>query len=207
MVTKSKDYYKILGVPRSTSDEDIKKAYRKLAMQYHPDRNPGKEEWANEKFKEINEAYAVLGNQEKRSQYDRFGTVGDVGDIFGNRATQSTFEDVMHDYNGAGLGYDFLDGDPLRIRDISLVSVNAQTGERSALQPVVNPNRGLSSQIWYVVYFDYLLKVPERTPDERILLELTLSDGGAGSSGVVTLRKLWTYNEVGQDGTDRLLEE
>ena len=110
MVTKSKDYYKILGVPRSTSDEDIKKAYRKLAMQYHPDRNPGKEEWANEKFKEINEAYAVLGNQEKRSQYDRFGTVGDVGDIFGNRATQSTFEDVMHDYNGAGLGYDFLDG-------------------------------------------------------------------------------------------------
>jgi len=110
MTIKSKDYYKVLGVSRTASDDDIKKAYRKLAMQYHPDRNPGKEDWANEKFKEINEAYAVLGNQEKRSQYDRFGTAGNIGDIFGNRATQSGFEDVMHDFGGAGLGYDFLDG-------------------------------------------------------------------------------------------------
>jgi curved DNA-binding protein len=110
MVTKSKDYYKVLGVPRTATDDDIKKAYRKLAMQYHPDRNSGKEEWANEKFKAINEAYAVLGNQDKRSQYDRFGTVGDVSDIFSNRATQSTFEDLMHDFGGAGLGFDFLDG-------------------------------------------------------------------------------------------------
>lgn len=110
MVTKSKDYYKVLGVPRSASEDDIKKAYRKLAMQYHPDRNPGKEEWANEKFKAINEAYGVLGNPEKRSQFDRFGTVGDVGDIFSNRSTQTTFEDVMHDFGGAGLGFDFLDG-------------------------------------------------------------------------------------------------
>jgi len=122
MAIKSKDYYKVLGVSRTDSDDDIKKAYRKLAMQYFPDRNPGKEDkkkkkfkeikedWANEKFKEINEAYAVLGNQEKRSQYDRFGTAGNIGDIFGNRATQSGFEDVMHDFGGAGLGYDFLDG-------------------------------------------------------------------------------------------------
>jgi DnaJ-class molecular chaperone len=110
MTTKAKDYYKILGVPRNASEQDIKKAYRKLAMQYHPDRNPGKEEWANEKFKEINEAYGVLGDPEKKSQYDRFGTVGDIGDIFRSRSTQSTFEDVMRDFGGAGLGYDFLDG-------------------------------------------------------------------------------------------------
>ena len=110
MATKSKDYYKILGVPKNAGDDDIKKAYRKLAMQYHPDRNAGKEEWANEKFKEINEAYAVLGNPEKRGQYDRFGTVGDIGDIFGNRATQTTFEDLMGDFGGAGLRLDFLDG-------------------------------------------------------------------------------------------------
>ena len=76
MTTKAKDYYKILGVARDASEQDIKKAYRKLAMQYHPDRNPGKEEWANEKFKEINEAYGVLGDPEKKSQYDRFGTMG-----------------------------------------------------------------------------------------------------------------------------------
>jgi DnaJ-class molecular chaperone len=110
MTTKAKDYYKILGVSRNASEQDIKKAYRKLAMQYHPDRNPGKEEWANEKFKEINEAYGVLGDPEKRGQYDRFGTVGDIGDIFRSRNTQSTFEDVMRDFGGAGLGFDFLDG-------------------------------------------------------------------------------------------------
>jgi len=62
----AKDYYRILGVPGNASDGEIKKAYRKLAMQYHPDRNPGKEEWANEKFKEINEAYGVLGDPQKR---------------------------------------------------------------------------------------------------------------------------------------------
>ena len=67
----NKDYYKILGVPQTASDDDIKKAYRKLAMQYHPDKNPGKEKWANEKFKEINEAYGVLGNVDKRQYRPR----------------------------------------------------------------------------------------------------------------------------------------
>jgi curved DNA-binding protein len=113
----AKDYYKILGVPKSASEDDIKKAYRKLAMQFHPDKNPGKEAWANEKFKEINEAYGVLGNQEKRQQYDRFGTVGNVGDIFGNAGTRTTFEDLMREFGQSGLGYDFLEnifGDALR---------------------------------------------------------------------------------------------
>jgi|YelNatPaOPRAMG01_1025707.scaffolds.fasta_scaffold09137_6 curved DNA-binding protein len=105
----TKDYYQILGVPRNASDEEIKKAYRRLAMQYHPDRNPGREKWANDKFKEINEAYAVLGNPEKRRQYDQFGTVGSVGDIFGSATTRTTFEDLLRDFQGAGLGFDFLD--------------------------------------------------------------------------------------------------
>lgn len=105
----AKDYYQILGVPRNASDDEIKKAYRRLAMQYHPDRNPGREKWANEKFKEINEAYAVLGNPEKRRQYDQFGTVGSVGDIFGSATTRTTFEDLLRDFRGAGLGFGFLD--------------------------------------------------------------------------------------------------
>lgn len=104
-----KDYYEILGVPRGASNEDIKKAYRKLAMQFHPDRNPGKEKWANEKFKEINEAFGVLGNPDKRKQYDQFGTTGDVGDIFGSHATSATFEDLMREFGGQGLRFDFLD--------------------------------------------------------------------------------------------------
>jgi curved DNA-binding protein len=67
-----KDYYKILGVERSASDQDIKKAYRKLAMKYHPDRNPGNKQ-AEEKFKEMNEAYQVLSDANKRARYDQLG--------------------------------------------------------------------------------------------------------------------------------------
>jgi molecular chaperone DnaJ len=67
-----RDYYEVLGVDRSANDEEIRKAYRKLAMQYHPDRNKGDKN-AEEKFKEVGEAYAVLTNPDKRARYDRFG--------------------------------------------------------------------------------------------------------------------------------------
>ncbi|MCX5895720.1 MAG: DnaJ domain-containing protein [Proteobacteria bacterium] len=89
------DYYKILGVSRTATESEIKKVYRKLALQYHPDRNPGDKK-SEEHFKKINEAYAVLSDKEKRAQYDRFGSAGfhqrytqedifrgfDVGDLF-----------------------------------------------------------------------------------------------------------------------------
>ena len=68
-----KDYYKILGVERNASEDDIRKAYRKLAMKYHPDRNPNDKE-AEERFKEINEAYQVLSDAKKRGHYDRLGS-------------------------------------------------------------------------------------------------------------------------------------
>jgi curved DNA-binding protein len=67
-----KDYYKVLGVDRKADGDEIKRAYRKLALQYHPDRNPGNKQ-AEEKFKEINEAYQVLSDQEKRMRYDQLG--------------------------------------------------------------------------------------------------------------------------------------
>jgi curved DNA-binding protein len=89
----SKDYYQILGVQKSASQEEIKKAYRKLAMKYHPDRNKENKE-AESKFKEISEAYAVLSDPEKRKQYDMFGAEG-----FQQRFTQ---EDIFK-------GFDFSD--------------------------------------------------------------------------------------------------
>src|SRR6516225_7865408 len=70
-----RDYYEVLGVARNASEGDIKKAYRKLARQYHPDRNPGDKQ-AEARFKEVQEAYDVLNDKTKRAQYDRFGFAG-----------------------------------------------------------------------------------------------------------------------------------
>ena len=73
-----RDYYEVLGVDKNASEDDIKKAYRKIAIKYHPDRNPGNKE-AEEKFKEAAEAYDVLHDPQKRQQYDQFGFDGPAG--------------------------------------------------------------------------------------------------------------------------------
>ncbi len=107
-----RDYYEILGVSRDASVEDIKKAYRALALKYHPDRNPDNKEEAEARFKEASEAYQVLSDPEKRSQYDRFGHAAfengqgfggfDFGAGFG--AGASIFEDVLGDLFGDFFG-------------------------------------------------------------------------------------------------------
>jgi molecular chaperone DnaJ len=78
-----RDYYEVLGVSKDASVDELKKAYRKLARQHHPDANPGNKEEAEAKFKEISEAYAVLSDPEKRASYDRFGHAGADGQGFG----------------------------------------------------------------------------------------------------------------------------
>jgi molecular chaperone DnaJ len=110
-----RDYYEILGVSKSATQDEIKKSYRKLAMQYHPDRNPGNKE-AEEKFKEAAEAYEVLSNDEKRAKYDRYGHSGlrggqdfhsyqNVNDIF------SHFSDIFGGaFGGSSIFDDFFGG-------------------------------------------------------------------------------------------------
>ena len=115
MAENKRDYYEVLGVEKGASAEEIKKSYRKKAMKYHPDRNPGDKE-AEEKFKELGEAYEVLSDETKRSRYDQFGFAGvdpnygggqggfggagfDFGDIFGSFGG---FGDIFGDLGGFG---------------------------------------------------------------------------------------------------------
>lgn len=93
-----RDYYEVLGVDKSASEADIKSAYRKLAMKYHPDKNPG-DKSAEDKFKEVNEAYEVLSDQTRRSQYDQFGhdAVGANGGFGGGGFSGGGFDDIFGD--------------------------------------------------------------------------------------------------------------
>ena len=105
MAEQKRDYYEVLGVSRGASEDEIKKAYKKMARKYHPDLNPG-DKTAEEKFKEVNEAYEVLSDADKKARYDQYGHAGvdpnfgaggfgggfdgsfdfgDLGDIFGSR--------------------------------------------------------------------------------------------------------------------------
>ena len=92
-----RDYYEVLGVPKAAKTDDIKSAYRKLALQYHPDRN--KSAGAEERFKEISEAYAVLSDEEKRKRYDTYGHVG-TEDAF--RGSEANFDEVFKDIGFGG---------------------------------------------------------------------------------------------------------
>ncbi|KOA21243.1 chaperone protein DnaJ [Clostridium homopropionicum DSM 5847] len=98
----NKNFYDVLGIPKGASEDEIKKAYRKLAMQYHPDRNQGNKE-AEEKFKDINEAYQVLSDPQKKAQYDQFGTTdfsgaGGAGGF--DFSGMGGFEDIFDSFFG-----------------------------------------------------------------------------------------------------------
>ena len=122
-MASKKDYYEVLGVNKNATDEELKKAYRKLAKKYHPDANPDNKKEAEAKFKEINEAYEVLSDSQKRRMYDQFGTAdpsaadfGGSGGPFGGQGgwnysyTTSGFDDfgdlgdIFSSFFGGGFG-------------------------------------------------------------------------------------------------------
>ena len=115
-MAEKRDYYEVLGVSKTATKDEIKKAYRKLAIKYHPDKNQG-DASAEEKFKEATEAYDVLSDEKKRSAYDQFGHAGvsgmghdyshvyhDFSDIFGSFGSGGDFSDLFSSFFGGGFG-------------------------------------------------------------------------------------------------------
>jgi DnaJ-class molecular chaperone len=148
-------------------------------MQYHPDRNPGKEKWANDKFKEINEAYGVLGDPQKRAQYDQFGTVGNVGDIFGSPFTTTTFQEMMKDFGGAGLRFDFLDdvfGDFLKGRGSSF-SFGSFGGRPGKVVFEARPGQGID--------LDEILGQARRPQEVRYELAVSQKEASRGVTKIL----------------------
>lgn len=161
----AKDYYQTLGVAKDASVDDIKKAYRKLAMQHHPDQGGDAE-----KFKEVNEAYQVLGDAQKRAQYDQFGSAGPGGgfggggfDFNGNMGGFSDLGDIFESFFGGGFG-----------------------GQQA--QPQTGPLRGEDAEI--VVSIDFMTAVfgGEENIDITLLetCDLCKGDGAEPGSKIVT---------------------
>ena len=125
MPQSRRDYYEVLGIGRDANEADIKKAYRKLAKQYHPDVNPGDKD-AEAKIKEISEAYEVLSDPQKRSRYDRFGHAGVDPNGFGSAGAgfggfdfggfSDIFETFESFFSGTGLAVHRAARDRRRVR-------------------------------------------------------------------------------------------
>ena len=136
MAEQKRDYYEVLGVAKTASDDELKKAYRKLAKQYHPDMNPG-DKGAEAKFKEINEAYEVLSDKDKRAKYDQFGHAG-----------------VDPNFGGGGFGGygDFVDFGDFGFGDILGDLLGGGFGGRSANRS--GPQRGESLRAGVTISFE-----------------------------------------------------
>ena len=141
-----RDYYEVLGVSKNASDDEIRKAYRKLAIKYHPDKNPGDKE-AEAKFKEINEAHDVLSDKQKRARYDQFGHAGVGGAGFGGAGggAGNPFGGGFN-YNGQTFNFDFGGGG---LDDIlgSLFGFGSAGGSR-------RPRRGADYQTAVTISFE-----------------------------------------------------
>ena len=167
-----RDYYEVLGVSKSASDDEIKKAYRKLAVKYHPDKNPGDKE-AEAKFKEINEAHDVLSDKQKRARYDQFGHAGVGGAGFGGGASGNPFgQGGAFNFNGQTFNFDFGGGSPF---DDILGSLFGFGGSR-------RPRRGSDLQTTVTLTFEEAIFGTNKTVstekgDLKIKIPAGIDDG------------------------------
>jgi molecular chaperone DnaJ len=205
--TEKRDYYDVLGVERGAGLDDIKKAYRKMAVKYHPDKNPGDAE-AEEKFKEAAEAYGVLSDEEKRARYDRFGhaataggggfdpnqfadfgdILGDLfgfGDFFGGGRKRSTRPargndlryDLEIDFMEAAFGKDVTLDVP---RSISCGTCNG-SGAKAGTQPVTCTGCGGRGQVRYAQgFFAVARTCPQCGGNGKVIKDPCATCGGAG---------------------------
>lgn len=165
MATEAKrDYYEVLGVGKSASPDEIKKAYRKLAMQYHPDRNPGNAE-AENKFKEATEAYEVLSNDQKRRMYDQFGHAGSSGQGF----------DPFAGFGGAG-------GDPFSTIFDAFFGQGARGGSRGGTR------QGADLRADLVISFEEAIFGTEKEVDYRRLESCGPCGGNGAEPGTEPTR-------------------
>lgn len=155
-MAEKRDYYEVLGVSKNASDDEIKKAYRKLAIKYHPDRNPGDKE-AEAKFKEINEAHEVLSDKQKRARYDQFGHAG-VGGASGDPfANGNPFSNGGFNYNGQTFNFEFGNGG---VFDDILGNLFGFGGPR-------RPRRGADYQVAVTITFEEAIFGTTKTVDNN----------------------------------------
>lgn len=141
MADNKRDYYEVLGVSKTATEAELKKAYRVLAKKYHPDANPGDKE-AEAKFKEASEAYAILTDPEKRRQYDQFGHAafeagGGAGGGGGFDFSGMDFGDIFSDLFGGGGGFDFFGGGSRRQNNGPMKGANVRAGVRITFEEAV----------------------------------------------------------------------
>ncbi len=166
-MAEKRDYYEVLGVDRNASEDEIKKAYRQKAKQYHPDLHPGDKE-AEAKFKEANEAYEVLSDSDKKAKYDRYGHAG---------------VDPSYGAGGAGAGFDGMDFD---LGDIFSSFFGGGFGGNTQRSNPNAPQRGSDIQVGVTISFEEAAKGCKRTLDIQRIEACDACSGTGAARGTTT---------------------
>jgi DnaJ family protein B protein 4 len=143
----SESLYNILGVSKSANNEEIKKAYRKLAMKWHPDRNPNNKDLAEKEFKKISDAYSILSDPKKKNNYDNYGT-SDINDLKPEDIFQNVFgQQSKRNFHFNNSGLNFNNGFPNDFEDIFNSMNNFNTHNRKSYQGVSNNSKKITKEI------------------------------------------------------------